>query len=161
MAGNALGLATVKRALTRADVVIQSLGVAAGLEAILKPTQFFSKATRVLVTAMEELKSWAARPHALEAPRQAARAASFFVASGLRRIGCSEKGCSMGCPWNAVSVCWAGFQAVMTMRVFCKRGNRFRCPCRCKYGAGCTGRDGLHFSSAFMDPRRSPVCTEN
>jgi hypothetical protein len=61
MAGNALGLATVKRALTRADVVIQSLGVAAGLEAILKPTQFFSKATRVLVTAMEELKSWAAR----------------------------------------------------------------------------------------------------
>jgi len=23
-------------------------------------------------------------------------------------------------------------------------------PCRCKDGAGCTGRDGLHFSSAFM-----------
>ena len=54
MAGDALGLATVKRALTGADVVIQSLGVAAGLEAILKPTRFFSKATRVLVTAMEE-----------------------------------------------------------------------------------------------------------
>jgi putative NADH-flavin reductase len=54
MAGDALGIATVKRALTGADVVIQSLGVAAGLEAILKPTRFFSKATRVLVTAMEE-----------------------------------------------------------------------------------------------------------
>jgi putative NADH-flavin reductase len=54
MAGDALGLATVKRALTGVDVVIQSLGVAAGLEAILKPTRFFSKATRVLVTAMEE-----------------------------------------------------------------------------------------------------------
>jgi len=37
MAGDALGLATVKRALTGADVVIQSLGVAAGLEAILNP----------------------------------------------------------------------------------------------------------------------------
>ena len=56
MAGDALGLATVKRALTGADVVIQSLGVAAGLEAILKPTRFFSKATRVLVTAMEEAR---------------------------------------------------------------------------------------------------------
>jgi len=54
MAGDALGIATVKRALTGADVVIQSLGVAAGLEAILKPTRFFSKAARVLVTAMEE-----------------------------------------------------------------------------------------------------------
>jgi putative NADH-flavin reductase len=54
MAGDALEMATVKRALTGADVVIQSLGVAAGLEAILKPTRFFSKATRVLVTAMEE-----------------------------------------------------------------------------------------------------------
>jgi putative NADH-flavin reductase len=54
MAGDALGIATVKRALTGVDVVIQSLGVAAGLEAILKPTRFFSKATRVLVTAIEE-----------------------------------------------------------------------------------------------------------
>jgi hypothetical protein len=35
----------VKRALTGADVVIQSLGIAARLEAILKPTRFFSKAT--------------------------------------------------------------------------------------------------------------------
>jgi putative NADH-flavin reductase len=54
MAGDALGLATVKRALTGADVVIQSLGVAAGPEMIFEPTRLFSKATRVLVTAMEE-----------------------------------------------------------------------------------------------------------
>jgi putative NADH-flavin reductase len=54
MAGDALEMAIVKRALTGADVVIQSLGVAAGLEAILRSTRFFSKATRVLVTAMGE-----------------------------------------------------------------------------------------------------------
>ena len=54
MAGDALEMATVKRALTGIDVVIQSLGVSAGPEIILKPTRFFSKATRVLVTAMEE-----------------------------------------------------------------------------------------------------------
>ena len=47
-------MATVKRALTGIDVVIQSLGVSVGPEIILKPTRFFSKATRVLVTAMEE-----------------------------------------------------------------------------------------------------------
>ena len=54
MAGDALETATVKRALSGVDVVIQSLGVSAGPEVILKPTRFFSKATRVLVTAMEE-----------------------------------------------------------------------------------------------------------
>jgi uncharacterized protein YbjT (DUF2867 family) len=54
MAGDALELATVRRALTGVDVVMQSLGVSAGPEIILKPTRFFSKATRVLVTAMEE-----------------------------------------------------------------------------------------------------------
>jgi uncharacterized protein YbjT (DUF2867 family) len=54
MGGDALEMATVKRALTGIDVVIQSLGVSAGPEIILKPTRFFSKATRVLVTAMEE-----------------------------------------------------------------------------------------------------------
>jgi putative NADH-flavin reductase len=54
MAGDALKIATVKRALTGVDVVIQSLGVAARLETILKPTRFFSKATRVPVTAMEK-----------------------------------------------------------------------------------------------------------
>jgi putative NADH-flavin reductase len=41
-------------ALTGIDVVIQSLGVSVEPEMILKPTRFFSKATRVLVTAMEE-----------------------------------------------------------------------------------------------------------
>ena len=52
--GDALEMATVKRALTGVDVVIQSLGVSAGPEVILKPTRFFSTATRVLITAMEE-----------------------------------------------------------------------------------------------------------
>ena len=54
MAGDTLEMATVKRALTGIDVVVQSLGVSVGPEIILKPTRFFSKATRVLVTAMEE-----------------------------------------------------------------------------------------------------------
>jgi putative NADH-flavin reductase len=54
MAGDALEMATVKRALTGIDVVTQSLGVSAGPEVIFKPTQLFSKATRVLVTAMEK-----------------------------------------------------------------------------------------------------------
>jgi NAD(P)-dependent dehydrogenase (short-subunit alcohol dehydrogenase family) len=54
MAGDALEMATVKRALTGVDVVTQSLGVSAGPEIIFKPTRFFSKATRVLVTAMEQ-----------------------------------------------------------------------------------------------------------
>ena len=97
-----------------------------------------------------------AKRRACRAARRAVRAASFFVASGLGRIGCSEKGCSMGCPWNAVSVCWAGFQAVMTMRVFCKRGNRFRCPCRCKDGAGCTG---LRSTIGGKARRLQPACT--
>jgi putative NADH-flavin reductase len=54
MAGDALEMTTVKRALTGVDVVIQTLGVPAGPEIIFKPTQFFSKATRVLVTAIEQ-----------------------------------------------------------------------------------------------------------
>jgi putative NADH-flavin reductase len=54
MAGDALETATVKRALTGVDVVIQSLGVSAGPEIVLEPTRFFSTATRVLVVAMEE-----------------------------------------------------------------------------------------------------------
>ena len=54
MAGDALQVTTVKRALTGVDVVIQSLGVAAAPEIIFKPTRLFSAATRVLVTAMEE-----------------------------------------------------------------------------------------------------------
>jgi putative NADH-flavin reductase len=54
MVGYALEMAAVKRALSGVDVVIQSLGVSAGPEIIFKPTRFFSKATRVLVTAMEQ-----------------------------------------------------------------------------------------------------------
>jgi NAD(P)-dependent dehydrogenase (short-subunit alcohol dehydrogenase family) len=57
MAGDALEMATVKGALTGVDIVTQSLGVSAGPEIILKPTRFFSKATRVLVTGMEEAQS--------------------------------------------------------------------------------------------------------
>src|SRR5262245_65648092 len=53
MAGDALATATVKRALSGVGVVIQSLGVSVRPEIIIKPTRFFSKATRVLVTAME------------------------------------------------------------------------------------------------------------
>jgi len=56
MAGDALEMATVKRALTGVDAIIQSLGVAAGPEIVLKRTRLFSKATRVLVTAMEEAR---------------------------------------------------------------------------------------------------------
>ena len=54
MAGDALETATVKRALSGVGAVIQSLGVSAGPEVILKPTRLFSQATRVLVNAMEE-----------------------------------------------------------------------------------------------------------
>jgi uncharacterized protein YbjT (DUF2867 family) len=54
IAGDALQVPTVKRALTGVDVVIQSLGISAGPEIIFKPTRLFSAATRVLVTAMEE-----------------------------------------------------------------------------------------------------------
>jgi uncharacterized protein YbjT (DUF2867 family) len=56
MTGDALQMATVKRALTGVDVVTQSLGVSAGPEIILKTTEFFSTATRVLVTAMVSSK---------------------------------------------------------------------------------------------------------
>ena len=54
MAGDALEMVTVRRALSGVDFVIQSLGVSAGPEIIFKPMRFFSKATRVLVTAMEQ-----------------------------------------------------------------------------------------------------------
>ena len=70
MAGDALEMATVKCALTEVDAIIQSLGVSVGPEIILKPTRLFSKATRVLVTAMEEAQppnsgcSYARRYHA-------------------------------------------------------------------------------------------------
>jgi len=54
MAGDALEVATVENALTGVDAVAQSLGVSAGPEIIFEPTRLFSKATQVLVTAMEE-----------------------------------------------------------------------------------------------------------
>ena len=54
IAGDALEPATVKRALTGIDAVIQSLGVTAGPEIIFEPTRLFSRATQVLVTAMQE-----------------------------------------------------------------------------------------------------------
>ena len=54
MAGDGLEMATVKRALSGVDVVTQSLGVSAGPEIIFEPTLRFSKATRLLVTAMEQ-----------------------------------------------------------------------------------------------------------
>ncbi len=56
MAGDALEVATVKRALTGIDAVTQSLGVSAGPEIIFEPTRLFSKATQVLVTAMQEAR---------------------------------------------------------------------------------------------------------
>jgi putative NADH-flavin reductase len=54
MPGDALQMAAVKRALKGVDIVIQSLGLSVGPEIILKPTRFFSEATRMLVTAMKE-----------------------------------------------------------------------------------------------------------
>ena len=50
--GDALDQPTVERALEGIGVVIQSLGVTFGAEAVLKGTTLFSKATRVLVDAM-------------------------------------------------------------------------------------------------------------
>jgi putative NADH-flavin reductase len=52
--GNALDEAAVKRALTGADAVIQTLGVTPGPELLLKPVRLFSDATRILVAAMRE-----------------------------------------------------------------------------------------------------------
>jgi uncharacterized protein YbjT (DUF2867 family) len=54
MAGDAREMATVKRALSGVDSIVQSLGVSVRPEIIFEPTRLFSKATRVLVTAMEE-----------------------------------------------------------------------------------------------------------
>jgi putative NADH-flavin reductase len=52
--GDALDMATVKGAMTDVDAVIQSLGVSVGPEIIFEPTRLFSKATQVLVNAMEQ-----------------------------------------------------------------------------------------------------------
>lgn len=54
IAGDALDQAAVMQALTGVDAVIQTLGVTPGPEQFLKPAQLFSKATRILIRAMEE-----------------------------------------------------------------------------------------------------------
>lgn len=54
VSGDALDRSVVAGALNGVDVVIQTLGVTAGLDFILKPVRLFSKATRVLVEAMTE-----------------------------------------------------------------------------------------------------------
>jgi putative NADH-flavin reductase len=53
MVGDAREMTAVKRALTGIDAVTQSLGVSPGPEIIFEPTRLFSKATQVLVTAMQ------------------------------------------------------------------------------------------------------------
>src|SRR5262249_47637328 len=54
MAADALEMTAVKRSLSGVDVIIQPRGVAPVPEVIFRPTRFFSKATRLLVTAMEQ-----------------------------------------------------------------------------------------------------------
>ena len=52
-AGDATKLADVRSALSGMDAVIQTLGVKTGAEMVLRGTKLFSKATRVLVEAMQ------------------------------------------------------------------------------------------------------------
>ena len=52
--GDALDPGAIRQALSGVDAVIQTLGVSAGPDMILKPVRLFSDATRVLVPAMEE-----------------------------------------------------------------------------------------------------------
>ncbi|MEE4293859.1 MAG: NAD(P)H-binding protein [Xanthomonadales bacterium] len=52
-AGDATEPADVRRALSGMDAVIQALGVTTGPEMIVRGTELFSKATRVLVEAMQ------------------------------------------------------------------------------------------------------------
>jgi len=52
--GDALDPNAVKEALSGVNAVIQTLGVSAGPDMILRPVRLFSDATRVLVAAMEE-----------------------------------------------------------------------------------------------------------
>jgi uncharacterized protein YbjT (DUF2867 family) len=53
MKGSALDRETIERALDGIDVVIQTLGISGGLEALFKPVRLFSDSTRILVAAME------------------------------------------------------------------------------------------------------------
>lgn len=50
--GDALDAAVVAAALAGQDAVIQTLGVSVGLDAVLKGTTLFSRATRILVDSM-------------------------------------------------------------------------------------------------------------
>jgi putative NADH-flavin reductase len=54
LTGDALDPNTVTQALTGVDVVIQTLGVSAGPDMVLKPVRLFSSATKILVSAMEQ-----------------------------------------------------------------------------------------------------------
>jgi putative NADH-flavin reductase len=54
LAGDALEPSIVKSALDGAHAVIETIGVAPGPEAILKPVKLFSRATRILVDLMVE-----------------------------------------------------------------------------------------------------------
>src|SRR5262249_24091716 len=56
MAGDALKIATVKRALSGVDTVIQSLGVSTGPEIILSPTRFSPKQREVSSPRWRRLK---------------------------------------------------------------------------------------------------------
>lgn len=51
--GDAIVPTDVRRALSGIDVVIQTLGVQAGPEMLIRGTKLFSKATRILVEAMQ------------------------------------------------------------------------------------------------------------
>jgi uncharacterized protein YbjT (DUF2867 family) len=53
-AGDALKAEDVRRALAGMDAVIQALGVKAGPEMVFRGTKLFSRATRVLVEAMQD-----------------------------------------------------------------------------------------------------------
>ncbi|HSF25270.1 MAG TPA: SDR family oxidoreductase [Blastocatellia bacterium] len=53
LSGNALDNDTVKNALERVDVVIQTLGVDISLRSVIEPTTLFSRSTRILVDAMK------------------------------------------------------------------------------------------------------------
>lgn len=52
--GDALDPVVVEQAVRDVDVVIQTLGVSAGPDMVLKPVRLFSTATNILVSAMEQ-----------------------------------------------------------------------------------------------------------
>jgi len=52
--GDALDPVAVEQAIKGVDAVIQTLGVSAGPDMVLKPVRLFSTATKILVSAMEQ-----------------------------------------------------------------------------------------------------------